>query len=157
MLKSYFGRSVFAATLLIGVPVLVLLWFAGGVVCSMALTWQVMGEGDMPGNVPMALNLYPALWRTILSFGIFLSARAAFLILKLRWNIFLSQIMAGVATFLLIRVLYDLLGVFTTPLSVWSVITFVAFLSVFDSLEPERGDRWRAFFLVLFGRSRWRR
>jgi hypothetical protein len=163
VLKDYFGRTVFAATLLIGIPALTVLWFAGGAACTTALTWQIAGEfgegSALPRPIP--LNLHEALLWTILSFGIFLGVRSVFLALRLRWNLFLSQIMAALGAFLLIRLMYRTLGVFNTPLSVWSVIMFVAFLSVFDSLEPERGDRWRAFFRALFipvfGRSRWRR
>ncbi|MDR3265274.1 MAG: hypothetical protein LBT15_04590 [Synergistaceae bacterium] len=165
MLRDYFARPVLAATVLIGVPALALLWFAGGVVCAMTSAYgglsayAELGEGMLPGR-GMPLNVYEAVWRIGLAFGAFLGVRAVFLHLRLRWNIFFSQIAAGAATFFLIRLLYNTVGRFNTGLSVWSVIMFVAFLAAFDSLEPERGERWRDFIRVLIlpasRRSRWR-
>ncbi|MDR3231232.1 MAG: hypothetical protein LBT65_07315 [Synergistaceae bacterium] len=165
MLKDYFARSVLVITLLTGIPALTLIGAAGGVICSMSFLYsggieRLAAGGALP---PTAIYMWldGTLWRVISAFGLFLGARVVFLLLRLRWNIFLSQAAAGVGTFLVIRYLYGILGVFNTILSVWSVVMFVAFLAVFDSLEPERGERWRGIFRSLltpaFRGSRWRR
>ncbi|MDR1730658.1 MAG: hypothetical protein LBR61_01050 [Synergistaceae bacterium] len=161
MLKEYFGRPAFFATVLIGVPMLVLLSFAGGTLCSVFSLYSGIATETLPGRT-FLFDLNSAAWRTTAAFAVFVIARTLFLTLRVPWSLLFSQAAAAFGTYLLIRGLYAMLGTFSLALSLWSVVTFVAFLSAFDSLEPARAERWHGFFRFMLGmfpggRPRWRR
>ena len=157
MSNDYFSQRAFIPTLLFGIPILSVLCAAGGLLSLLMHVYTDFDAAFSGGALPtfsFTACLLRALWLSFGTFAAYLGGRFLLALLGLRLGMLYPLAGAAVAAFMNIRLLRGFLGSFGTLTAVWSVVLFVAWFAVLDSLEPERGARWRTVLLSLLRTKR---